>query len=231
VELSLVAEVAEVAGLGLAAVDAIGIAFMPILLAQRDGLRRALVFLLGSFLALLTMGLVFTRGVGSRVADFNERHPWLEPGVEVAGGAFLLVAGVVMLVRARSGSGHAPDNLVDKLTLPLPLLFGFGVVLVTVQSLVDVVFAVAMVEISAEGLPFVQDIVLVLVYTACALLIQAAVVAAYLLTPHHQRDAAMGRLTDWLGRRGEFWAGVAALFVGAGLLIYSGQALLDALGR
>ena len=81
---------AEVAGLGLAAVDAIGLAFMPILLAQSDGLRRALVFLLGSFLALMTVGMLFTTGLGSRIADLNERHPWLEPGVQVAGGVFLV---------------------------------------------------------------------------------------------------------------------------------------------
>lgn len=52
----------EIAGLGIAAVDAIGIAFMPILLAQVDGLRRALVFLVGSFISLMLVGLTFTTG-------------------------------------------------------------------------------------------------------------------------------------------------------------------------
>ena len=67
-ELSLLT---EVAGLGLEAIDAIGIAFMPILLAQANGLRRAMVFLLGSFLALMTLGLLFTTGFGSRIAEVN----------------------------------------------------------------------------------------------------------------------------------------------------------------
>jgi hypothetical protein len=227
VDLSLVA---EVAGLGLAAIDAIGIAFMPILLAQADGLRRALTFLLGSLVALLVMGMVFTTGVGSEIAELNERHPWLEPGVEVAGGAFLVAAGVFMLVRSRSGAEHAPDDLVEKLTLPLPLLFGFGVILVTVQSLVDVVFAVAMVEIGARGLTPFEDLVLVLVYTNCALLLQSAVVLAYLLTPEQQRDRSMTAFTDWLKRRGEFWGGAASLALGTGLLAYSVPDLVRALG-
>jgi hypothetical protein len=146
---------AEVAGLGLAAVDVVGIAFMPILLAQRDGLRRALVFLLGSFVALVAMGLVFTTGVGTVVADFNERYPWLEPGVEVFG---------------------------------------------------------------------------VLTYAVTALLIQSAVVAAYLLTPHQRRDHVMGDFAGWLARRGEFWAGVVSVALGVGLLIFAGPDFAAALG-
>ena len=212
---------AEVAGLGFAAIDAIGIAFMPILLAQAEGLRRASVFLLGSFVALVAMGLLFTTGIGPKVAAFNEENPWLEPTVEVAGGAFLLIAGIVMIVRSRTGGTHVPDNLVEKLTLPMPLLFGFGVVLVTIQSLVDVVFAVAMVEVGAKDPSFVVDVILVLTYTVCALALQAAVVVAYLLTPHARRERAMAAFTSWLTRRGEFWAGWAALLVGIGLLGFS----------
>lgn len=222
---------AEVAGLGLAAIDAIGIAFMPILLAQRDGLRRALVFLLGSFVALVAMGMLFTTGIGSYVADLNEQHPWLEPGVEVVGGVVMIGLGAFMLLRALTGArgSHTPDNLVEKLTLPLPLLFGFGAVLVTVQSLVDIVFAVAMVEVGAEGLSALEDLLLVLTYAVCALVLQTAVVVAYLLTPHHRRDIVMASFTDWLVRRGEFWAGLVALLFGVGLLIYSVPDLLAAL--
>lgn len=220
----------ETAGLGLAAVDVVGIAFMPILLAQANGIRRATVFLLGSFVALVTMGLVFTTGLGSVVVDIQERYPWLVPGVEVFGGVVLLALGVVMLVRARSGSSaHAPDNLVQRLNLPEPLLFLFGAVLVAIQSVIDVVFVVAMVEVGAQDLPLYEVIVLVLAYAIAALAIQIAVVVAYLVTPHERRDHAMAAFSDWLARKGEFWAGLVALGLGVALLIFSGPDLLDAL--
>jgi hypothetical protein len=221
----------EVAGLGLAAIDAIGIAFMPILLAQRDGLQRALVFLLGSFVALVAMGMLFTTGIGTYVADLNERHPWLEPGVEVVGGLVMVGLGTFLVIRSRTGAAgtHTPDNLVEKLTLPPLLLFGFVAVLVSVQSLVDIVFAVAMVEIGAEGLAPPVDLLLVITYAVFALLLQTAVVLAYVLTPRRQRASVMAAFTDWLVRRGEFWAGLVALLFGIGLLIFSGPDLIQAL--
>ncbi len=39
----------------------------------------------------------------------------------------------------------------------------------------------------------------------------------------------MSSFTDWLVRRGEFWAGLVALVFGVGLLIFSGPDLLEAL--
>lgn len=220
----------EVAGLGIAAVDVVGIAFMPILLAQQNGLRRAVIFLLGSFVALMTMGLVFTTGVGSVVADVNERYPWLEPGVEVFGGVVLIGLGAYMLARsARGGESHAPDNLVERLNLPGPFLFLFGAVLVTVQSLVDVVFVVAMVDVGTRALPLYEVIVLVLSYAVAALLIQIGVVVAFALTPPQRRDQAMRAFAGWLARRGELWAGVISLALGVALLIFTGPDLLAAL--
>lgn len=222
---------AEVAGFGLAAIDVIGIAFMPILLAQSNGLRRASIFLLGSFLALIGMGMLFTTGIGSVIADFNERYPWIEPGLEAFGGLIILGVGVFMLLRTRSGKeSHTPDNLVEKLTLPMPLLFGFGAVLVIIQSVVDVVFVVAMVDVGTRGLPLLHTVVQVLAYSVAALAIQFGVIALYVLTPAHKRDAVMGRFTDWLARRGEFWAGVVSVVLGVGLLVYAVPDLLAALG-
>ena len=98
-----------------------------------------------------------------------------------------------MLVRSRKGGSHAPDDL----------------------------FAVAMVEIGAQGLNFFENFVLVLTYTLCALLLQAAVVVGYLLVPQGRRVHVMAGFTDWLTNRGEFWAGIAGLLVGVGLLIVS----------
>ncbi len=225
-----IALLGETAGLGLAAVDVVGIAFMPILLAQANGVRRAIVFLLGSLLALVTMGMVFTTGLGSVVVEIQERYPWLVPGVEVFGGVVLLGLGVFMLIRARNGDGaHAPDNLVQRLNLPQPLLFLFGAVLVTIQSIVDVVFVVAMVDVGARDLPLLEVILLVLSYAVAALVIQTAVVVAYLITPNERREHAMVAFSDWLARKGEFWAGLISLGLGIALLIFSGPDLVEAL--
>lgn len=222
---------AELAGLGLAAVDPIGIALMPILLAQPRGLTRAWTFVLGSLAALVALGLVFTGTVGSYVLDWNRERPWLEPGIEVFGAVVLVALGLYMLWRSRSGeASHAPDNLVAKLTLPLPLLFLVGAILVTVQSLVDVVFVVAMVDAGAAQLGPVQNLVAVLTYAIAALLIQIAVVVAFLLLPTHRRESAMASFSQWLARNGERVAGWVSLALGVVLLVTSLPDLLDALG-
>ncbi len=43
----------------------------------------------------------------------------------------------------------------------------------------------------------------------------------YLLVPQGRRVHVMAGFTDWLTRRREFWAGIAGLLVGIGLLIVS----------
>lgn len=220
----------EVAGLGLAAVDVVGIVFMPILLAQPRGLRRALVFLGGSLVALVVMGLVFTTGVGKVVVRLTDRMPWLVPGIEVAGGVIVLAVGIYMVVRtARGAKAHAPDSLVERLALPEPALFAFGAGLVAVQSVIDVVFVVAMVEIGTKGLALVSVVGLVVTYAVTALAIQAAVVVAYVLTPVGRRAQVMEAFTAWLTRSGELWAGVVALALGVALIWLTGPDLVAAL--
>jgi predicted membrane channel-forming protein YqfA (hemolysin III family) len=221
---------AELAGLGLAAVDPIGIALMPILLAQPRGLTRAWTFVLGSLAALMVLGMVFTGAVGTYVLDWNRQRPWLESGIEVFGAVVLVLLGAFMLWRSRSGeSTHAPDNIVAKLTLPLPLLFAFGAILVTIQSLVDVVFVIAMVDAGAEDLGPVQNLVAVSVYAVCALLIQMAVVVAFLMLPTHRRESAMAAFSEWLARNGERVSGWVSLGLGLVLFLTSLPDLLDAL--
>lgn len=221
---------AQTAGLGLAAVDVVGIALMPILLAQRRGAWRASVFLLGSFVALVGMGLLFTTGLGTAVVHLTASMPWLAPGIEVAGGLVVLVVGVVLLARARHRREvAAPRSLVARMALPGPLLFAFGAALVAVQSVVDVVFVVAMVEIGERDLPLLQVLALVLAYAAAALVLQAVVVVAYLLTPAARREPTMARFADWLSRRGDLWAGVVAVALGVVLVLAVAPELVAAL--
>jgi hypothetical protein len=110
--------------------------------------------------------------------------------------------------------------------LPLALLFGFGFVLVVVQSLVDVVFLVAMVEMGTRALGISQVVVAVAVYTAAALLLQVLVVVGYQLLPSTKRDSALDGFNDVLERRGELIAGILSLLLGVVLAIVSVQSLL-----
>lgn len=216
--------------LGLGAVDAVGIAFMPILLLQPDGLRRSVVFLTGSFLSLLSLGILFSAGLGTSVVDLNKSHPWLEPGVEAISGLILLVLGIGLLIRSNRGKKlEAPETLVEKLTLPMPLLFAFGAALVAVQSLVDAVFVVAMVEAGTSTTGVVAPVVASLVYAISALLIQIAVVLAFLATSPHRREAAAAKFTDWLASNGERWSGIVAVALGIGLMAFAGPDFIAAL--
>ena len=65
--------------------------------------------------------------------------------------------------RRRGEQGpEVSDSLRRRLDLPLGSLFGFGVILVILQSLLDVVFIVAMVNVGAKNLPCSRSWVAVL---------------------------------------------------------------------
>jgi Sap, sulfolipid-1-addressing protein len=223
--------VLELAGLGLAAVDPIGLAFMPILLAQPRGTFRAFIFMFGSFVALTVLGLVFTTGFGSGVLAFNERYPWAAPTVETLGGIALFLIGLYMLRHARRAeSSLAPESLIKRLELPVPLLLLFGAVLVTVQSLVDVVFIVAMVEAGTEDLSLTEKVVAVLAYAIGALLLQMLVIVGYWLIAADQRKQAMDRFTEWLNHHGETATGWISLVLGSVLTVVSLLHVIDIVG-
>ena len=111
--------------------------------------------------------------------------------------------------------------------LPLPLLFVFGFLLVTVQSLVDVVFLVAMVEMGTRELPLVGTAVAVATYTLAALALQMIVVVVYQLLSADRRDAALARFNAYLDSHGELVAGVLTLVLGVVLAGISVHELLN----
>lgn len=76
----------SLAVLGLAAIDPIGLAAMPVLLVQRRPFARSFAFLGGSFISLMVMGLLFARGFGLIVLHFEKAHTWLIPSAEVLAG-------------------------------------------------------------------------------------------------------------------------------------------------
>lgn len=207
--------------LGLAAVDPVGIAAMPLLLSQSRGIQRAVAFLAGSCVALLLMGLAFTQGFGRVILATEERLPWLVPGLELAAGLILVVTAVVLWLRGRSGRSDAEpsDAMRQRLQAPPVLLFGFGFVLVVVQSLIDVVFIVAMANVGQLRLPIVESAVAVATYTIGALLLQVLILLAYVATPREQREAQLARLAGWLHRHATTIAVTVSGVLGVALAI------------
>jgi len=218
---------AEVFFLGIAAFDPVGLAAMPILLSQPRGVTRSWVFVLGSMAALLGLGVAFASGLGKPILHFSQRYPWIDPVIEVVLAVVLLALGVWLLLRVRRARATGQDSslasagIVKRLELPLPLLFIFGFVLVTVQSIVDVAFLLAMVEMGTKLSGLLEISLSVMVYTFAALLLQILVVVGYQLLPVERRAASLRAFNKALERYGEVIAAVVMLVLGVILAVMS----------
>jgi hypothetical protein len=225
----------EMFALGISAFDPVGLAAMPILLAQPRGITRAWIFLAGSVAALMSLGIAFASGLGGPIVRFSKQYPWLNPTIELVAAVILLLIGAWLLWHARAasrsgdGSSLASDSFVKRLNLPLGLLFVFGFLLVTVQSLVDVVFLVAMVEMGTRALGLLATTVAVGVYTVAALALQILVVVGYQLLSAERRQEALGSFNNFLERRGEWIAGWLTLLLGVVLAVLSARELMSVL--
>ena len=217
--------------LGLGAFDVIGIAAMPILLAQPNGVRWAWIFVSGSAVALMALGWAFAYGLGKPLVKFNNEYPWVQHAIELTAGVILIGLGIWLVRRGRGGSSEAltPDSMARRLLLPIPLLWLFGFLLVTIQSIIDVVFLVAMVETGTRQLPFGPLLLAVTTYTVAALLLQVLVIIVYMALPHAKRAAAMTKFNTLLESHGELVAGIISLVLGVALTMMSGWGLYQAL--
>ena len=182
--------------LGLSAVDPIGIAAMPILLLQPHPFKRSFIFLGGSFASLIVMGLLFAKGFGQVVLRFEKSHPLLVPGAETMAGVILLGIAIALLWRLKSGrlSVDPPASLVERLQLGDWQLLIVGALLVGIQSVVDVVFVVAMIRVGQIQLQPLVLLTAVATYAATALLLQLIVVLAYKLSPPKQRAKSLEKV-------------------------------------
>ncbi|HEX4774970.1 MAG TPA: GAP family protein [Candidatus Saccharimonadales bacterium] len=179
--------------LGLAAIDPVGIGIMPLLLVQQRPYGRSFLFLGGSFVSLMVMGLLFAKGLGKVVLHFERHNSWFVPTVEVIGGSILLIIAATLYIQLRRGSlGVEPGGKMRRaLDFGSARLFVAGALLVAVQSVVDVVFVVAMVRIGQYSLSNVALILAVVTYAIAALILQAAVIAAFCLTPAKQKTQTL----------------------------------------
>jgi hypothetical protein len=189
--------------LGLSAVDPVGIAAMPILLLQKNPFVRSFVFLAGSFTSLMIMGFLFAEGLGTVVLKFDNTHSWFVPSLEVFAGLALIAVAATLFWRLKRQqvSVEPSDIMLKRLQLGKGKLFLFGALLVAIQSMIDVVFVVAMIHIGQLNLSTPTLLLALATYATAALVLQLAVVVAYKLTPTKQRshtlDKVHGLLTNY----------------------------------
>lgn len=217
-------------GLGIAAIDPVGIALMPLFLLEDRPIRRAAAFLAGSFAALVGMGLIFSWGLGVLVIHFEEAHTWFIPAAETIGGTLLLgFAGSMVwpYVRGRRQTVHLPARFLRWSRLHFWYLVMAGAALVTVQSIADVVFVVAMVNLGRLRLSLWEVLIAVLTYALAALVLQAAVIGVYLAAPEHHRARSMQRLRIFLEEYSGAATAAASTVIGLLLLGYGLVAIVQ----
>lgn len=216
--------------LGLLAIDPIGIAAMPILLTQKSPFVRSFMFLGGSFVALLAMGLLFALGLGAKVLHLESTQTWLVPGIELLAGLGLLIIAGMLLWRFKTGRlpAEPSDNLTERLHLSYRRLFVLGAVIVALQSVADVVFVIAMVRIGQLHLETMTLTAAVAIYATTALILQLAVVVAYRITPQRERIKTLGRVHKLLARYANQTLIGVSLVLGCALLANSCLAITGA---
>ena len=207
--------------LGLAAIDPIGIAAMPILLLQKKPFSRSFSFLGGSFLSLVLMGLLFAHGSGAIILRFDNANSWLVPSLEVLAGVVLLGIATVLLwrIKNRALSLKPSATMTNRLRLNSWYLFGFGAALVAIQSVIDVVFVIAMIRIGDLQLSAITVLAAVITYSIAALVLQVAVVAAFRLAPEKQKRHKLDKVHSLLSRYANEALVIVSLGLGCGLLI------------
>jgi hypothetical protein len=186
--------------LGLAAIDPIGIAIMPSLLVQHLPYQRCLIFLGGSFISLIAMGLLIASSFGVIILHFTASFNRLMPSLETAAGVLLLIIAGVIFWQWRAGRllYQPSPYIAQKLRLNNWQLFVVGAGLVAVQSIIDIVFVVAMIRIGKLNLSFMTLLAAVTTYALAALILQLVVVVAYRLTPPTHRKKTLATIRRWL---------------------------------
>ena len=209
--------------LGLSAIDPVGIAAMPVLLAQKNPLVRSTLFLFGSFSMLIIMGLVFAQGLGSVVLRFETVYPWILPAIEIFAGVVLVFVASVMVRHLKRFNDRSVLSKAMKKWLQLKnwQLFLFGAVVVGIQSLLDVVFIVAMIHVQQFDLTFGLLLLSVVTYAVAALCIQFLIVLIYKFVTAKRRAATLIKI-NYLTTRYGTKSVIAISFLFAGALLVSG---------
>lgn len=216
--------------LGLAAIDPLGIAAMPVLLVQQRPFARSFAFLSGSFVSLMVMGVVLAQGFGVRVLRFERLHAWLVPAVQLVAGVVLMGIAAVVFWQLKRGklSTEASSKFKKRLSLNELHLFALGAAIVAVQSILDVVFVIAMIRIGQLHLSSVILWAAVATYGVAALILQAAVIVAYGLTSAKRKQQTLNKVRSMLAAYGNQAVVSVTLVLGCGLLVNGILALAHA---
>jgi hypothetical protein len=193
---------ASLALLGLAAIDPIGIGIMPLLLVRQHPYKRVALFLGGSFCSLMIMGLVCAKGFGHIVLRFEHRETWFVPTVELIAALILLGIALLLYIQLKAGKLAVEPSGKTRRWLRLGgwRLFVAGGVLVVVQSLLDVVFVIAMIRVGQLQHSNLGLITAVATYTLTALVLQIAVVVTFIFTPPRHRTRMLENIHRLLVR-------------------------------
>lgn len=206
--------------LGLAAIDPVGLAAMPILLSQKNPIRRSYAFLGGSLCALMVMGLVFAKGAGVAVLQFEADHSWIVPTVEIFAGLVLLAIAATLVWQIKTGRDtvKGPGKLANS-SFTSTQLFIFGGELVVIQSLVDVVFIIAMIKVGQLHMSLAGITLATAAYAVPALVFQLLIVVAYQLTPQKHQTRLLRHITRILTKNANKTIAYISFGLGLALLV------------
>lgn len=209
--------------LGLAAVDPIGIALTIIILTGKQPILRSLLFVLGSCLALLLMGFIFAHGIGAIVLATENHHHWLAPSFQILMGLLLWSFAAFSLRKHHDKDAQIspPKALLRYTNAGNVSLFFYGFLLVIIQSIIDVVFIVAMVRAGSLHPSIITLIIALIAYAAAAVSLQLLVVFAYVFSPAKRRKQVLQTSRKILNQYGEKTVILLGFILGAFLIINS----------
>jgi hypothetical protein len=208
--------------IGLSEIDPVGLMAIPVLLTQKNPFVRALIFLAGSFVALVLMGVVYAQGFGGTLLRFETSRSWLTPSIETAAGGVLLCVAAVLFWRLKTKPLRLekPSGTMRKrLGLGNAQLFIFATGMVIAQSTVDVVFIVVMIRIGHLHLSPVDLLTAIITYSLAALTLQFIIIIAYTLTPLERRRRMLATVRRLLAAHAHQAIVYVSLLLGSGLLI------------
>ena len=211
----------SMAFLGLMSIDPVGIASMPVLLLQKRPIARSLSFLGGSLASLFIMGILLAKLLGRSILSFEHKYAWLRRLIEVIAAIILFViAGTLYWQKNHKKSTFKlSGSMRQKLNLGLKHLFFIGALIVAAQSLLDVVFIIAMVRLGQIHMSFLKLVLIIGTYSLSALMIQLTIVVIFMLAPIKSKKMILELVNRLLNKYASWLLIAISIAIGVVLLI------------